>query len=813
MKQLFVRMMRGLKSTAGQFISIVLVISVGSALFAGMFGTINGMDNAVNDYYSSQNLADAWVYYKGISRDDIDGLFSSEGNIVAEGRYVYDAHLLVNNAESELLVRSMTDINRSIVSDGEAPVALNEIMVDNKYASENKLSVGARLEFLTDDGPREMIVTGFCYNPEAAYVQKDAFSSVSHRAFGVAYATKDTLIALNKTTTTYLDVVDESKQKIDDAQAQLNEADGKLADAESQLNDAKTEADESLGRARQKLDDVASKISEGQAQIDSQTQLAQNEIDTKRAELDATKIQLDEAREQLNASRTEWEAKYKDYESGQEELNKQRVLAEEQSRGKQEELVVAKNQLDNAKTQYDTAYSEYLAIRDTLPEEQQQTMNAEFETQSALLQTQEQEYFAALESLNTEQTKIFAPLDEQQVKLDDAELELEDAKNQLDGLAADLDLKMLEYQTAAELLEQKQSELNGMAALKQSELDAARSSYNSALDEFGGKKREVQDELSQKERELSDAKVELSDSKLEFKDQKADAEKMLDEGIENFQEVLIRANDPTRAIELAENNDSYVTAVTRDEHSSVKTVDQSLDPLRVLALLFPMIFFLVAAAIAFISISRTVEAERTQIAIMRALGTPKAKIYFSYLSYAFMASLFGSIAFALLGNILLPGGLVQVFTTSLDLPAMQIAIQLQLIILPLLIAVAFTGLAALSAVTKVVKEKPAQGMRPRPPKSSGHTLLEKNKLIWNAFSSSGRLMARNILRNKKRILLSAVGIIGSVTLLVTGLSLNRSASTVMESTLDGMGYDILINYNELPSEKLDLGIVADVDSV
>lgn len=76
---------------------------------------------------------------------------------------------------------------------------------------------------------------------------------------------------------------------------------------------------------------------------------------------------------------------------------------------------------------------------------------------------------------------------------------------------------------------------------------------------------------------------------------------------------------------------------------------------------FPMIFFLVAALISLTTMTRMVEEQRTQIGTMKALGYGKASIASKYLSYAFLATVGGSIAGVLFGEKVLPFIIIQAY--------------------------------------------------------------------------------------------------------------------------------------------------------
>jgi len=707
MKKLILRTLRGLRNATGQFVSIVAIIAVGSAMFAGMFGAQTAMTNSVDSYYEQQNLADLWCYFKGISQTEIDALAANDDVYAAEGRYIYSAKLLVSNFESELLIRSVTNINSSLLSQGEYPQNANEIIVDNEYAKDNYLTLGDTLTLKTDSGGVDVIVTGFCYNPEAVVVQKDAAASASHREFGIAYATEETLIGLNRTTAIYLDMVNDLQQKLDDAKKELDDAEVQLADAQIEYENAKVDAETELDNALSALDDAKKKIDDGRTEFDKQKRDAEKQFTDLQAQINNAQIQLDESEQLL-----------------------------------------------------DTAFTEYQAMRSVLPPEQQEEQDTYFAAQYALLEQQKSALAAQQRQLNT-----------------------------------------------------KREQTQALSVEKETQLNDAQIAYDDGMREFLTKKADVETQLSDAEYEISDKLLMLSEKKAEFADGKAEAEAELEAAVIKYHEVLIKTDNPSSVKALISTNENHIASLERTEQLSYIMVDTSLDPLRSLSLVFPVIFFLVAAVIGFISISKTVETQRTQIAVMQAIGISKAKIRISFLSYSLVAAVLGSIGFAVIGNLLIPQYLIQAFATKLDMPSISVSVYPAYILLPLLIAFLFTGSAALLAVQKTLVEVPAQGMRPRPPKSAKETLLERWSFIWNRLNSSGRLICRGMLRNKARILLSSIGVIASAALLMTGFSLQNAATEVVRSIEDSACYDVLVSYDKAVDDKATLDFPYAVESV
>lgn len=693
--KLYRRMFREIGSNFGQFLSIVLIIAVGSMLMSGMFSAITAMDETTDSYYEEQNIADLWVYFNGITEEDYETLAQTDGVTQAAARYTISEDVLVNDVDCTIRFHSLTDINRPLVTEGSLPTTKDEIVIDSKFAEANDFVLGEQIKVKGET----LTVTGFCMDPEYAYKQKDAATIVtSNRTFGIAYTDQATLIALIKTSDVYTTQVTKTEAALDDAKAQLDEGQAKLDDANSEYQTNKAEADSAFGAAGQQLE--------------------------------VTKDNLYAAQAELNQSIT---------------------AANQQFEEAQAQLDQKMSQLEQNKSSLDESFAAYQEIRNTLfPEEQ------------------------------TEQDEAF--------------------QSQYDTL----------YQESA-ALEQQQSVLDEQkdnattqATEKQNEIDAGFAAYESKLSAWDQERQDTYTRLDEAKAQLDANQAELFDQEESYLSQKSDVEEELSKAAENYQEVLFKTDDPEKVIDVAKTMDTYVSHVELSNQSSYVNVSGALDPIRSVSYVFPLIFFLVAAAIAFISLSKTVENQRTQIAVMRALGIEKSSIRRSFLLYSFLAAVFGSVPFALIGNVLIPKLLIKVFMNRFELPEAVIPVYPLYVVLPLLFAVIFCGVATLLAVQKVIREIPAQAMRPRPPKGTKTIWVERYQGLWQKLRYSHKLVLRNIFLNKGRIFLSSIGIIGSVMLVLTGLSLQSAAHGVVDTTVDSMGYDLSVVYQNDPDDDTAL---------
>ena len=209
---------------------------------------------------------------------------------------------------------------------------------------------------------------------------------------------------------------------------------------------------------------------------------------------------------------------------------------------------------------------------------------------------------------------------------------------------------------------------------------------------------------------------------------------------------------------------------------------------------FPMIFFLVAALISLTTMTRMVEEQRTQIGTMKALGYGKASIASKYLSYAFLATVGGSIAGVLFGEKVLPFIIIQAYGIMYWNIGdhMQLDYELQYALIASGAAVICTMGATLFSCAKTLAETPASLMRPPAPKEGKRIIIERISFIWKHLSFSWKSSMRNLFRYKKRLFMTIFGIAGSMGLMLVGFGLYDS---IMDIAI--LQYDQIQHYDAM----------------
>ena len=212
-----------------------------------------------------------------------------------------------------------------------------------------------------------------------------------------------------------------------------------------------------------------------------------------------------------------------------------------------------------------------------------------------------------------------------------------------------------------------------------------------------------------------------------------------------------------------------------------------------LGAVFPIVFFVVAAAVIFISMSKNIETERSQIGNMKALGIKDKLITFHFLSYTLLTCMIGCFLGAIIGVFIVMPGIEMIFTTFYTMPTMHPVGFYENIAVASVLAFAFGILATVISVRNPLKESPASAMRPKIPRKVKPLMLERNDKFWRRLSYGHKIVLRNLFLNKGRALLSSIGIIGCVGLMLASFSFLDCINNILKSKFYEMNhYDVSV---------------------
>ncbi len=181
-------------------------------------------------------------------------------------------------------------------------------------------------------------------------------------------------------------------------------------------------------------------------------------------------------------------------------------------------------------------------------------------------------------------------------------------------------------------------------------------------------------------------------------------------------------------------------------------------------------FLLVTALVVLSTMTRLIEEERSQIACLKTLGYSSANIISKYVLFALIATGLGGFGAYFVGL-----GIARliyfVFNYSFHMP--PISKYVAIVFYSITVTVIVTGTLIVTVISglKTAGERPAELLRPKPPKAGKKVFLEKLPLLWNRLSFKYKSTVRNVLRFKSRFIMTVTAVAFSTALVIVGLGL------------------------------------------
>ncbi len=371
---------REIKKSFNRYLSILFIVALGVAFYAGIRSAEPDMQLSADAYYDQTRLMDIRVMGTlGMSGDDVEAILEIEGVTEAEGGY--SADFLTTSAEQVVYTVNVfslcENMNQMTVLEGRLPETGGECFVDRALLEQMDLSVGdsLTLESGTEDDLEDTlrrdtytIVGSGTYSwylnldrgtTAIGDGDLDGFAAVlpedfDQEYYSVVYARAGELEGMNCYSDAYEDMAEAITERIEeiaDGQCEIHfakikeEAEEEIRDGEQELADAKQEAQEELDEAARELADGEKELEEGRQELlDAEAELAdgkqeiadgwqqlaeaKEELTEKEQELADAKAKLPESRQELEDAKKEIEQGRLDFagavaqwEEAEEELN------------------------------------------------------------------------------------------------------------------------------------------------------------------------------------------------------------------------------------------------------------------------------------------------------------------------------------------------------------------------------------------------------------------------------------------------------------------------------------------------------------
>jgi len=207
-------------------------------------------------------------------------------------------------------------------------------------------------------------------------------------------------------------------------------------------------------------------------------------------------------------------------------------------------------------------------------------------------------------------------------------------------------------------------------------------------------------------------------------------------------------------------------AVGREDQVSDKILTQEINQQRVFGTVLPAIFLLVAAFILNVVLHRQVNAQRGEIAALKALGYDDRAIAWHYLKFASVIVLLGVAIGVWLGN-WLGNAMTGLYTDFFHFPEFHYRLEPWLVLAGAGAALAAAFGGALAAIRGVVRLRAAEALRPPAPAEFRPLLIERLGYA-QLLTPAQRMIMRNLERKPLRAAITVVGIAASVAILIAG---------------------------------------------
>lgn len=220
--------------------------------------------------------------------------------------------------------------------------------------------------------------------------------------------------------------------------------------------------------------------------------------------------------------------------------------------------------------------------------------------------------------------------------------------------------------------------------------------------------------------------------------------------------------------------------LTRDDVQGYSLYENDTRRVDGLAKIFPALFYLVSALVCLTTMTRMVDEERIQIGVMKALGYTAGAISIKYVAYAGLAGILGGLFGVTVGFQIFPRVIYRPYLIMYRLPPIRPIFRLEHAWPALTIAVLAIVLATVFAILKILRSRPAELMRPKPPLIGRSVPLENAGTLWKRLSFFHKVTIRNLFRYEKRFIMTVLGIAGCTALILTGFGLRNAVNDIID---------------------------------
>ena len=716
------------KNNLVRFISIVLIIMLGTAFFIGMNSVSPAMEQVALKYIKKQNISDISLASSlGYKEEDIEKFRQNEHVTEVKGEYTYDA--LTSFGEKDIVVRFSginddSEINKNDISEGRNVENDNECLISSRLNTMYDYEIGDKIKVYRKDDTNledylkytEFEIVGITRNP--IYLSKFYGNTTLLTGELNGYIMiKEEAFNLEEYTTVNIKLdIDEDINKFSDEYKEKNSE--ILKEIEEINNNISTE-----------------KYNEVYEEYDKKINEAEEAIKKVEQALDGMQLNITNSQLQINQEIVNISANIATY------YNSNNLYEKNLERA---------NSISNSYASLDELKNKKESLDDACSELKYKTINLKSELEE--LENKIDKNLYDIYALNNEELK-FVNLNKENNKL---YYEYNQKNSEYESISKEYEAKTQELEETNKSIEDTNAQIDNL----QNELYSAFNGQTDLIYGVGNQNLILQAEgIKQGIEDLNQAKNGLEEQNAEEKIQKA--KKLLNDKKDELNKFKV----------VSEETPLY-------ENSGFKSLKEDLKKIAIMGKIFPVMFFVIAALVTITTITRMIEEDRKNIGTLKALGYSKKTIISRYIIYSMLAGVLGTVLGTAIGITLIVEILFISYSSLYDLPNLVFNINWNYTLISLGISLISTALVATIITMKEIKENTAELMRPKTATTGKSILLEKIPFIWKKLDFLFKICFRNIFRYKRRLLMTLVGIAGCTALIYAGLGLQSSINSI-----------------------------------
>lgn len=785
---------RGIQKRFVSFLSIVLIVALGSGGFFVTQYLQNGYLKKADDYYNRYNLKDFQMTSSlGVTDDDIRRIERVSGVKEAEGVILLEGKCFFKDSSSNITILSLTSkVSVPELVEGRLPQTDSECMVAADFAAVNNIHLNEPLELEALFNGEEALknkrytIVGFHNHPDyvrsnttyTVLVKKDAFDSK----------------AMNDLYTRVFITAEKDREYLPFEEKYYED----LAYVKNNLNSLGRDLEDSSIRHMQEIGNK--KIDEEWIRIKGELDAAQQEINEGQSTLTR---ELNSASYQISAGRNRLNDSYNQLVEGQIELEE----GENELVANMSSYYAIRNLLDTtglsgrlkeiraeAASEAKDAYTIYNNIKDI----NYQDIKEDVVIRNRIISVLEW-VINNIDRIKNSYAFRFAELIINDIlHIADLDKILEDAKyylNNLETLTDDALEGMLE---SFKTFFKKYGDLMTRVVNKIDEIFKGESAIANGKEELNDAKRQ----LAYGWNEYENGKSQLASAQSQYYAKKAEAEEKILDAQTLLNEKKAEAEEGIKAARAKLNDITCSWIVTdRRAESGYMELYGNVSAFKSAGLVFGLLFSLVGGLVCFSTLVIIIEEERKYVGTAKAFGFRNNEILGKYLLFGVLSVLLGLISGVILayfGGDIIQGAIARSGMFNFGKADSVINVKTTLIVSVILILMA--ALVSVFSCAGLLRSPASTLMKGQIVSNSDNR--NKAKESSRKGSLYSRLIWRNIITDKARVIISIIIVAGSVLIIGAGISIRDSFRNMQQTQLrDVFTYDVRIDYNSNISEE------------